>query len=284
MRKHLQLPDPQAIEDVPSLPRQAVFVLSSPLKPQHVLRVVEAACTGLLVEFGVLHLGDEFLGRIPRGFSNGRELYDLPQCKWVLRHYYDHTLTSPRISTLVLGPKVMRHEAAVNGLRDLAWSCACDPRKSGRAAVLSALAQVQPNRVHCISGWGAVDSLDPTAYSVLLSRSVFVPCPPGNYNQDTFRLYEALEHGALPLVLTQTPAQPFDYWSRVFGPGHPLIVLSDWSEGVSRMRLLLEDPHALGVLQSKTRTWWAEQRHNMQRQVADAVASLVTTESLRSAS
>ena len=31
-------------------------------------------------------------------------------------------------------------------------------------------------------------------------KSIFVPCPRGNSSPDTFRLYEALEAGSIPIV------------------------------------------------------------------------------------
>ena len=41
-------------------------------------------------------------------------------------------------------------------------------------------------------------------YTEALTRTRFVPCPPGN-NPETFRHYEALEAGAIPLILATAP-------------------------------------------------------------------------------
>jgi hypothetical protein len=51
----------------------------------------------------------------------------------------------------------------------------------------------------------------------LLLDSVFVPCPAGQ-NAETFRIYEAIECGAVPLVIganpTQLPLLPFESWTQ----------------------------------------------------------------------
>ena len=48
--------------------------------------------------------------------------------------------------------------------------------------------------------WNDPDALKPAEYVSMLLDSVFVACPDGN-NPETFRFYEALECGAIPLVV-----------------------------------------------------------------------------------
>ena len=61
---------------------------------------------------------------------------------------------------------------------------------------------------------GFTDSPRSTGYSELILRSRFVICPPGNCSSQSFRYYEAIALGAIP-VLAETSIQDwnaFDYW------------------------------------------------------------------------
>lgn len=42
-------------------------------------------------------------------------------------------------------------------------------------------------------------------------------CPVGHYNLDTFRVYEALEAGAVPVVLSTSQDQDYGYFEGLFG-------------------------------------------------------------------
>ena len=55
-------------------------------------------------------------------------------------------------------------------------------------------------------------------YLPLMARARVVPCPSGPLTPDSFRLYEALEAGAVPIVETTCPGYDSDeYWRLVYG-------------------------------------------------------------------
>lgn len=57
---------------------------------------------------------------------------------------------------------------------------------------------------------------DREAYLAEIEDSMFVACPAGNCTQSTFRAFEALEAGAIPLVDAEAPHQPNPrYWERI---------------------------------------------------------------------
>jgi hypothetical protein len=58
----------------------------------------------------------------------------------------------------------------------------------------------------------------------VLLNSWFVPCPSGN-NAETYRIYEALEAGALPVFVKEAEAEPL---FRFLGKWMPLIVTESW--------------------------------------------------------
>ncbi len=102
-----------------------------------------------------------------------------------------------------------------------------------RAAVLSTFKDFLPNKLSYTAGWCGEGSLGPEEYRTILAMSIFAPCPPGNYNQETFRLYEALEAGTIPIVLRSTNAQPYDYWKCIFGTEDSIIIVENWEDAKS---------------------------------------------------
>lgn len=67
----------------------------------------------------------------------------------------------------------------------------------------------------------------PADYARELAHSWIVPCPSGPHSVDSFRVYEALEAGCIPLVDTMNPQGFVDYWNFVYG-NNPLPAISDW--------------------------------------------------------
>lgn len=66
-------------------------------------------------------------------------------------------------------------------------------------------------------------------YLDILCQSQYVICPAGSMCVDSFRLYEAMECGAVPITDTRAPRDPedFNYWRSVNPSGEPL-ALTDW--------------------------------------------------------
>jgi len=71
--------------------------------------------------------------------------------------------------------------------------------------------------------------LPPAEYIKTLWDAQWVPCPAGNVRPATFRMWEALEAGAVPILDATSPAGDSGYWPFVLGD-HPLEVLADWSQ------------------------------------------------------
>lgn len=77
------------------------------------------------------------------------------------------------------------------------------------------------------------EALPRPLYFVTMAASKVVPCPSGPMHVDTARTFEALEAGCIPVCDSVAPHSkhpPFDYWTLLFGPDHPLPVVADWDE------------------------------------------------------
>jgi len=105
-------------------------------------------------------------------------------------------------------------------------------------------------------------------YCRILCSSKLVACPSGPLTVDSFRVCEALECGAIPILDSESPigAYPF-YWERVFGD-HPLPVIYDWKRLPGIVELLLNT----WAKDSLTyQNWWKEKKRQWVEQLLEDV-------------
>lgn len=108
------------------------------------------------------------------------------------------------------------------------------------------------------------------AYLSELIETVFALCPGGN-NHETFRLYEALDTGAIPIIVRPTnPEQNFlndEIWSDYPGP-----VLNNWSELDDYLTIIqAKGSAAIDQLQQTLITWQDNFKLKVKDRVYDAV-------------
>lgn len=78
----------------------------------------------------------------------------------------------------------------------------------------------------------------------------------GNYNIDSFRLYESLECGCIPLVPKKTLFQNYDYYDMLFGVKTPFVKIEYWKNVENVINDLLKDKEKLEKLRLTIYNWW----------------------------
>jgi hypothetical protein len=98
------------------------------------------------------------------------------------------------------------------------------------------------------------NQLSAEKYSELCLSSIFMPCPAGQ-NVETFRFYEALEHGVIPIYIRQGE----DDLHFKFLAGHlPLIVIDSWDQVKEVIGMFLQKRNLLDAYRSKLLEAWAD--------------------------
>lgn len=109
------------------------------------------------------------------------------------------------------------------------------------------------------------------AYLADLAAAKLAPCPGGPQTPDTFRLWEALEAGCVPLVDTEAGEREMvGYWRRMLG-ATPWPEVGDWVELGRLVRRELADWPANAV---RCSAWWQAYKRDLAYQLDDAVAEL----------
>lgn len=198
----------------------------------------------------VLHLSDE-LG------TDALDLYKGPFCKKVVRNYLRPDLpVESKVEVIPLGYAVRPPLSVASALpsytkREYVWAFH-GTRWFEREAQLAPLQSIGPNSCRWQDGFLSPTMTPPAEYSRLLLQSRFVPVPRGN-NVETFRLYEALEHGCIPLYVRTAGDETYWQWLQKH---LTLVELKDWEAAARLVRHLEATPDAAEQYRQGLLTQW----------------------------
>lgn len=213
----------------------------------------------------LLHLGDELM-------RNDRSFY--AHADLVLRNYWSadvvddsHVHWVPNGYAIGVGPAGLLIPASARSIPGfyagaLSMRALSDERRRMRDVTEQNLL---PFRLH----WTATarDRLGPAAYAATLRDAQFALVPGGN-SPETIRLYDALENGAIPIMLRSA------FVDAVGALDHPpLLLLDDWDELPAAYQAAAEGD--VDALQARTQEWWQEFKTLQQSRVAKLVKAVM---------
>jgi hypothetical protein len=225
--------------------------------------------------FGVILLSDECL------LEDTPYIND-PNCVFLARNYaHPGVLNHPKAFIFGLGWRNDFEKYANPSLkaseRELAWGFA-GSLKTDRKKALETLEKLQPYETHIFKEFNDPQYLTPKRYAELLNNCVFAPAPCGGASNDSFRIYEALEAGVIPVVLkndTSLQIEP-SYWHAVFRGETtlPFVVADTWDEAALMARVVLESGR-VDLVQESCMYFWKHWKNNWKRMFQIALDLLV---------
>ncbi|MFG1794150.1 hypothetical protein [Nocardia sp. NPDC049149] len=128
-----------------------------------------------------------------------------------------------------------------------------------RAQAFDALARVaRPKYVQATHGF--TRGLPPAEYAHLMLQAKVAPCPSGPASPDTFRVYEALQAHAIPVLDDITPGYDSrGYWERMLS-GCPAPILTDYDDLPGYIEDALVDYPRLA---NRIIAWWIAQKRSL---------------------
>lgn len=142
-----------------------------------------------------------------------------------------------------------------------------------RADCLAAARRLEGMAVRVVETDGFLQGLDRADYLADMASAKVALCPAGAATPDSFRVYEALAAGCVPIVdaTTSDPDYPASgYWPRAFG-GTPFPIIGDWSDLDKYVRAILEDWERMAA---RCQGWWLQRLADERRWIADDVAAV----------
>jgi hypothetical protein len=99
----------------------------------------------------------------------------------------------------------------------------------------------------------------------IYSNSKFVLCGRGNYTLDSFRIYEAIVSGAIPIVVGDESEYVNTFHYNGYMP--PLLFASSWKNAATECSRLLRSPSEIQTLQNKLLLWWNQIHINIKQKI-----------------
>jgi hypothetical protein len=209
-------------------------------------------------QYGIFLLSDENLTEICEW------LHD-PNCLFNIRNYvHPMYFNHPKVTTIGLGykkefKKYLTQKPAEE--RYDAWVFAGTPH-GDRKKMLDVFQFIKPNQKHECSGFCSADALATKGYAEMMNDAIFALCPPGQDSMDSFRVYEALEAGCIPVVLARTEKMQIypSYWHAVMQSAGindiPFIVADNWEKCADIIDKMLVNKSSVQT-QKECRQFWA---------------------------
>lgn len=229
--------------------------------------------------FRILHLSDE---HVAPEHQDPLVAYTLKGCHSVLRNYIRADIPEPaqdKVSVIPLGyrwspriaddMRVAEHTPQVP-FREHHWSF-FGTNWNGRAEALAPLLECKLHgNYKLLENWNDPSGLTREEYLGAMLDSVFVPCPDGN-NPETFRFYEALQAGCIPLVVKTKRNEAWFNW---VSKHLPLITNTSWQECIRIMVSLLTKPETLEIYRGQVLKAWAEWKGLLREQASQWLLSV----------
>jgi GR25 family glycosyltransferase involved in LPS biosynthesis len=216
-------------------------------------------------KFFLLHLSDEYT-------TDSIDVYKWNECLGVVRIYNraDCNEFGEKVVTIPLG----YHWSIAGGMEDSyektprlpfrenAWSF-LGTNWHGRKDSMKNLQLIQPHRVEWYNEWNDSKMVGQREYLSILLNSVFVPCPAGN-NPETFRFYEALECGCIPLyVRSENDSTLLDMYKQFL----PLADLPNWDYAAAFMYQLSQNQQSLEQYRFTILKGWTKWKSELKSRV-----------------
>jgi GR25 family glycosyltransferase involved in LPS biosynthesis len=198
--------------------------------------------------FILLHLSDEHC-------SDPIDIYSLPMCKAVLRNYVRNDIPSSiqnKVKTIPLGPHFKLNGQITPATKKYVWSFH-GTEWHGRSNTIAMLNQLQPNSFELYKTWQDANQLKQDEYCSKMREAIFVPCLRGN-NVETYRFYEALELGAIPLIVEEQIGHPYYAMLRKHMPS--LVILGSWFDSFQFVKEMFSNPTKIEQYHREIYTEW----------------------------
>lgn len=204
-----------------------------------------ASQTGIYL---LIHLSDETLQH---------DLSYYSYAKKVIRNYYNPFLIDKNIITLPIGYKNAterdKSEFITISSRKYKWSFV-GSMKNDRYKMIKKFSHLKQNFTHVTDSFFSSDHLKPKEYKEILNNSIFVLCPRGYSNFESFRILESLENFTIPIFKRELF---FDHLKPIYGQ-HIFLNSYTWKGLAKKVSTYLNNEQQLEIYFNELMKWYDE--------------------------
>tara|TARA_Y100000590_G_scaffold430780_1_gene544776 strand:+ start:208 stop:1062 length:855 start_codon:yes stop_codon:yes gene_type:complete len=202
----------------------------------------------------LIHLGDEG-GKINKNFYSN--------FLHVFRTFYLNSFANnSRITCIPIGYKTGTIKNSINlNERKYIWNFLGTIHGVSRYDLILKNKNIKPHYINITKKFGGQNSLGSDEYYDIMGNTVFSLVSHGYYHPETYRLYESLESGCIPII--ENPHNFYD----IFLPKNPLIKINLWKESsVIIEDLNLNNKKKLDLSYS-IQDWWINYKTNLRNNI-----------------
>lgn len=158
----------------------------------------------------------------------------IPKQHTIITQYWNPEYKNKIQRRILLGCPTRIKDFTINKTetKEYEWSFVGQVQNQFRQECVDVLAALPTGFLHTVPQFGGGEGAkDYQEYLDIMCKSKFVICPSGSMTADCFRIYEAMECGAIPIVNKRSPRdkEGFDYWQSIY-PLSNLISVNNWKE------------------------------------------------------
>ena len=202
----------------------------------------------------LIHLGDE------GGTEDTNLIYNY--CKHVWRTFgLPKYFNNDKITCIPIGYKSgpnFQNKEIIK--RNFLWSFMGTIHGASRYDLIHQNQNLKPNFINKTSSFASGESLNSEKYYEIMYDSIFIMVPHGYIHPESYRLYEALEAGCVPII-----ENPHNFYDN-FLLKNPLIKINLWKESSEIIKKLFNDKNKLKEKSDEINLWWKNYKKNLQNQ------------------
>jgi len=162
---------------------------------------------------------------------------------------------------LLLGPpsRIKDYKLNTHLPKKYLWSFIGQNQNPFRNQCIEALKQMEGGYLKVTPDFGGqTDGMEYQEYLDIMCQSKYVICPAGSMCVDSFRLYEAMETGAIPITDARSPRdhKDFHFFNEVY-PQHKLITVNYWKK--EALEVILGMPN--------NNNWWLQYKKELEQKL-----------------
>lgn len=196
----------------------------------------------------------------------------IPDRLEIWTQYYSQAFKEGIKTRLLLGPpsRLKDYKINLDLPRKYTWSFVGQVQNPFRQECVEALSQLSDGflRVAEMFGGNGPSGMEYQEYLDIMCQSKYVICPSGSMSVDSFRLYEAIECGAIPITDMRCPREKdmegYNWWNDVY-PKHKIMLIDSWK---NLSMSWFDERYYESRL--KYNEWWTTYKQEFEKRLLDA--------------
>ena len=204
----------------------------------------------------LIHLGDEG-GRI------NKKIYS--NFQHVFRTFYLNSFSKlGNVTCVPLGYKSGVSKNSIEIInRKYKWNFLGSIHGASRYDLIFQNKKIAPNYINITKKFGGENSIKAKEYYEIMRNTIFALVSHGYFHPETYRMYEALESGCIPII-----ENPYKIFNK-FLPENPMIEIQLWNESTKIIEELISDKNKLKNISATINNWWSNYKSNLRKEIKE---------------